>query len=44
MPESNHNNKSRIDEYIENNDCQINESVPVIIKGEKITTKFINNL
>ena len=35
MTESNHNNKSRIDEYIENNDCQINESVPVIIKGEK---------
>ena len=35
MPESNDNNKSRIDEYIKNNDCQINESVPVIIKGEK---------
>ena len=35
MPESNENNKSRIDEYIKNNDCQINESVPVMIKAEK---------
>ena len=37
MSESNTDNKNRIDEYIENHDCEIKESVPVIIRGEKKT-------
>ena len=37
MSEANIDNKNRIDEYIGNHDdCQVKESVPVIIRGEKI--------
>ena len=37
MPEANTNNKNRIDEYIANHDCEIKESVLVIIRGDRKT-------
>ena len=37
MSENNINNKNRIDEYIGNHDCEEKESVPVIIRGVRIT-------
>jgi len=35
MSESNPDNKKRIDDYIESNDCEEKDSIPVILRGER---------
>ena len=35
MSESNPDNKKRIDVYIESNDCEEKDSIPVILRGER---------